>query len=422
MDAIAELKQLIEKDNKLTKELQEKFAGLSDDYVAKDEYKRLETAVAENATARSTAESKLAAMQTQVEELKRIAEEAATKAGRFSAGNGGDPDELVEHKDAFNHFLRNRNDYDAQKALKEAEQKAFQTTVPGDGGFAVPEVISREIQKKIADEAVMRNLVKVVQVGTSDYRELVNKGGAGFAWIGETGTRTTSATSSIYEVAPPMGTIYAYPEATEESLDDVFFDIEGLVIDDSVVAFSNGTDIAIISGDGTNKPLGLFGTAPVATADGARADKVLQYLPTGVAGDFSADGHADIINLIYAVKARYRARASFCMNSLSTAKVRILKDGNGRPLWHDNQIVGQPPTLEGYAVNAAESMPDFAADALPIMFGDYRSAYTLVERHLLRVTKDEITKPGYVRWHIRRRTGGAVTNDDAVKVLKASLT
>ena len=92
MDAIAELKQLIEKDNRLTKELQEKFAGLSDDYVAKDEYKKLETAVADNAAARSSAETKLSAMQTQVEELKTIAEEAATKAGGVAPAEKSGPE------------------------------------------------------------------------------------------------------------------------------------------------------------------------------------------------------------------------------------------------------------------------------------------------------------------------------------------
>lgn len=61
-----------------------------------------------------------------------------------------------------------------------------------------------------------------------------------------------------------------------------------------------------------------------------------------------------------------------------------------------------------------------AANSLPLAFGDFKEGYTLVKRHDLRLTKDEITKPGYKRWHMRRRVAGAPTNDDAIKFLKVA--
>ena len=43
---------------------------------------------------------------------------------------------------------------------------------PAAGGYAVPEEIAREIEKLERKFSPVRSLVKVVQVGSSDYKEL----------------------------------------------------------------------------------------------------------------------------------------------------------------------------------------------------------------------------------------------------------
>jgi len=415
---LKELEDLIKADGKLTHELQQKFEKLGEDYISKDEYKKLETAVADGAKARAAAEAEFKAG---IAAANKLAEEASLKAGRRGSADVNEPNaEDVAHKEAFITYLRKRDDHNAVQNLRDAEAKAVTVAVPGSGGFAVPTLISAMIDSKVPDESVMENLVDTVEVGSANYSILVDKGGMGFGWVGESDARAGTATPGIYPVDPVGGTLYAYPEASEESMGDIFFNVETWLLNSALTAFANGKDFAIIAGDGLKKPLGMLGTAPLVTADGARTDGIYQYLPTGAAGDFGADAHKNIIDLIYAPKAMYRANASFLMNSLTTAKVRVLKDGNGRPLWTDNQQAGQPPLLEGYAVNAVESMPDFAANAHPIAFGDYKRGYTLVNRHGLRVTKDEITKPGFVKWHIRKRLDGAPTNDDAIKFLKVA--
>lgn len=55
-------------------------------------------------------------------------------------------------------------------------------------------------------------------------------------------------------------------------------------------------------------------------------------------------------------------------------------------------------------------------------FGDFRRAYVLVDRVGLRITRDNVTKVGHIRFYVRRREGGIVLNNDAVKFLKCSAT
>ena len=67
-------------------------------------------------------------------------------------------------------------------------------------------------------------------------------------------------------------------------------------------------------------------------------------------------------------------------------------------------------------------MPDVAADAFPIMFGDVRRAYTIVDRVNLSILRDPFTQAtnGNVRFIARRRVGGQVVLAEAIRKLKVS--
>lgn len=416
MATLSEVKEAIEAQAKGTQTLRDEVKNLKDDAISKDAFSKLEAIVTDLDGKRAKVEEEYL---KELAETKALAEEASLKAGRRGGGSDDGPNEdQLAHKTAFVDFMRARGNPSMVDDMKEAEAKAIGSAAGTGGGVAVPTVIAQDIQTKTHDDSVMSGLVKVVQVGTSDYKELVDKGGMGFGWVGAGDTRTGTNKPDVYEVEPAMGTIYAYPEAQEEQLDDVFFDVENWLVDSGRTAFANGTDVAVIGGTGTKMPIGMLHTPPVADADGARADKIYQFLASASAATIGDP--EKLIELIYLVKSQYRMNGKFLMNSLTTSKVRTMTDANGRFLWADGLAVGQPATLLGYGVSAVEAMPDIAANSTPIAFGDFKKAYTLVERHDLRITRDEVTKPGFVKWHMRRRMGGAPTNDDSVKFLKCA--
>ena len=98
----------------------------------------------------------------------------------------------------------------------------------------------------------------------------------------------------------------------------------------------------------------------------------LGYVVSGAAAGLGT-GDA-LIDLVYALAAPYRAGASFVMNSRTAGAVRKLKDADGRHLWSDGFAAGEPARLLGYPVLIAEDMPDIAADAFPVAFGDFSRA------------------------------------------------
>jgi HK97 family phage major capsid protein len=106
------------------------------------------------------------------------------------------------------------------------------------------------------------------------------------------------------------------------------------------------------------------------------------------------------------------------MNSNTTAEVRKLKDTTGQYLWQPGLQLGQPDRLLGYGTSTWEQMSDMTANQFPIAFGNWSRAYVLANRVGLRVTRDNVTNPGFVRFYVRRREGGILLNNDALKVIK----
>jgi HK97 family phage major capsid protein len=143
------------------------------------------------------------------------------------------------------------------------------------------------------------------------------------------------------------------------------------------------------------------------------------YVATGTAGDFDPTNASDaIVDLVYALGARYRANASFVMNSKTAGAVRKMKDADGRFLWSDGLSQGQPARLMGYPVLIAEDMPDIATDAMAIAFGDFGAGYTIAERPDLRVLRDPFSAKPHVLFYATKRVGGDVTDFAAIKLMK----
>lgn len=318
-----------------------------------------------------------------------------------------------EHKTAFMQFVRKGID----TGLGELQAKALQIGVESDGGYAVPEELDRSIIELLRDTSPMRQVCNQITVGTPDYKRLVNLGGTGSGWVGETSERPATNTPTLGQISAFMGEIYANPQATQTSLDDLFFNAEGWLNDEVAREFSEKEGNAFLLGDGINKPKGLLAYTLDVKNDAERAFGVLQKLNTGTAGEITGD---NLIDLIHALKAGYRANGTWMMGNLTVAYMRKLKDSEGNYLWRPGLEAGAPSVLLGYGITENEDMPDVAADANAIAFGDFKRAYTIVDRIGTRVLRDPYTNKPYVGFYTTKRVGGMLVDSQAVKVLTLS--
>ena len=97
----------------------------------------------------------------------------------------------------------------------------------------------------------------------------------------------------------------------------------------------------------------------------------------------------------------------------------LSRHGEGRYIWQEPLSQGNPATILGRPVLELPDMPDVAAGAIPVVFGDFGSGYRIFDRVNLSVLRDPYSQQvhGLVRFHARRRVGGGVTKTEAFKFL-----
>lgn len=317
----------------------------------------------------------------------------------------------VEHKEAFGNFMRKGN----EDGLLALEQKALSVGPNADGGFAVPTELDSNIIKLLRDDTPMRQVCHTMTIGGSDYKKLVNLGGAGSGWVGEDAARPATGKPTLAQIAPFMGEIYANPQATQQMLDDAFFNVEAWLAEEVQTEFSEKENTAFTAGDGILKPKGFLAYNTHLDGDKTRAFGVLQHRETLSVGSVGAD---DIVKLIFALKKGYRNGAAFMGSTDLLSELMVLKDGNGQYLWRAGLEIGESSTLRGYKYEENDDMPDVAAGAVPLSFGNFKRGYTIVDRMGTRILRDPYTNKPFVGFYTTKRVGGFVTDSQAIKLLK----
>jgi HK97 family phage major capsid protein len=394
--------------------LRQEVAGWLENHVKKEPFNAADHGAYEHAMARlDFIDGKISIHDTAI----------ASRGTADNASAFGDP-----HVDTFNNWLRAPHSAAAQAALTQAEQDGRGFRAEGNsltgaaGGFAIPEPVADIIRARILQISPMRRLATNYQVTSTGTKFLVNRNNAASAWVGETDTRAGTAEPTLDNRAPTYGTVYGLVEATEELLLDSAVNVGDWFANAVIQQIAQAEGAAFVSGNGTNRPTGfLAGPTPVTTGDATRASGTLQYVPGGNA---SALNSIDpLMDLFFATKAEHRANGSWLMSSATAAVVSKLKDSTGLPIWQQSLAADTPSTLLGRPVFYDENMPSVAANAFPIAFGNFAAGYLITDSGGLRVTVDDnITKPGYVRWYIRRRVGGVIYDSEAIKLLRVSTT
>jgi HK97 family phage major capsid protein len=322
------------------------------------------------------------------------------------------------HQKAFNAYLRSGDD-DGLRGLT-LEGKAMSTAVAADGGYLVDPQTSERIQSLLLSTSSLRSIANVVQVEATSFDVIVDRSEVGSGWATEAAATTETATPVIERISIKLHELAAMPKASQRLLDDSAFDVEGWLAEKIATRFTRAEASAFVNGDGVDKPKGIL--LPTKVADASWTWGNIGYVPSGAASDFAATDPADcIVNLVYALGADYRANGAFMMNSKTVGAVRKMKDADGRFLWSDGLAAGEPSRLMGYPVVVSEDMPDVAANAYPIAFGDFRAAYTIAERPDLRILRDPFSAKPNVLFYANKRVGGDITDYAAIKLLKVAV-
>lgn len=349
-----------------------------------------------------------------VDETRQRLDELAVKAQRPALGRSDAPAGATrEHKAAWEGYMRKG----AEADLRGLELKALSRQSDPDGGYLVPAETESEIGRVLSQASPIRAIADVRQVSASTLKKPIATTGTLAGWVGETEARPETAAPVLSELEFPTMELYAMPAATQALLDDSAVDIEQWLAAEVQIAFAEQEGSAFVSGDGVRKPRGFLSVDTV--DDSAWSWGRLGTLPTGADGAFAAVNPEDaLVDLVYALKAGYRANAHWVMNRSTQAEIRKFKDADGNYLWQPGLAAGQAATLLNFPITEAEDMPDIASGATAIAFGDFRRGYLVVDRLGVRTLRDPYTRKPYVLFYTTKRVGGGVQNFEAIKLLK----
>lgn len=362
---------------------------------------------------------KIADEATALVELKQSVESLQVALSRPGAINGersADRPEQKAYNEAFEKYFRKGFEIPEDVTKAAMDKKYLSVISEPDGGFLVPAPVATRIIGRIFETSPLRGLATVETISTDSYAVLVDDDEFDANSAGEIESRSETDTARLRKGVIYAHEIYAEPKATQQLLDDAAISVESWLSAKVADRIARKENTYFISGDGVSQPRGILTYAAAADADTYQYGAIGQ-VASGTSATFDAD---DLIDLQFALKESYQASAVWLMKRGTLKHVMKLKDGEGQYLLHDTKSnnVGERFAILGNGVRLADDMPAMAANSLSVAYGDFRQAYTIVDRIGIRVLRDPYTAKPFVKFYTTKRTGGDVVNFDAYKLLK----
>ncbi|OAN76764.1 capsid protein [Sulfitobacter sp. EhC04] len=301
-----------------------------------------------------------------------------------------------------------------QKALSDVieEYKALNIGTNTEGGYLAPVDMVRDIIKAVTEISPVRSLARVRQTGMKSVEIPKRTGQFAAQWVAEQGTKaeTEGLTWGIEEITTHE--MFALIDITNQMLEDTVFNIPAEIEEESAEQFALAEGAAFVNGTGVGKPQGFMQHADVGFTNSGSATTIADV-----------DGQADgLLQMKYSLKTAYARNATFVMNRTTMGQVRRLKDGDKNYIWMPGLALGRPNTIDGDPYVEMPDMQNAGAGTFPIAYGDFRRAYTWVDRLAMEMLRDPYTQAtsGKIRYIMRKRVAGKVTLAEAIKKLKCA--
>lgn len=251
--------------------------------------------------------------------------------------------------------------------------KAYQADNPAGGGFLVtPMTFANGLLSLMKDLVFMRGLATTFSINNAESLgvQAIDTDPNDADWTTEIATVTedTAMEFGRRELKPnPVRKLVKLSNKLIRTAPNV----EQVVQDRLAYKFAVTEEKAFLTGDGANKPLGVFTASPLG-------------IPTSrdvAAANASSIVADDFLNVVFALKAQYRANSRWLLHRDIVKIARKLKDSQNNYIWATGLGPGQglqgtPDTLCGRPVLESEYAPSTVTTGLYTgILGDFRYYY-----------------------------------------------
>lgn len=337
------------------------------------------------------------------------------KVNRSLLGLGGGvadapPAKVLERK-AFDTYLRR-----GEEKMTADETKVLTRGTAAAGGYLAPEQFVQEIIKYELIFSPVRELATVVNSTGYEIRtpKLTGLPPAAVR-VAETAARSESTNPVYALVAVQAPEFYAEHRVSQQQIEDSAFNMEAELTEFMAWQFATAEGAEWVTGTGTPDQMRGITTAGAG----------LTSINTGVAAALPAAtaGGDKLIEVMYALPTPYARNARWICNRAILGKIRTFKDSQGRWVWEPSLAAGQPATILGAPYTEVPDMPNEAAGADVLGYGDWKRVYRIVDRIDVQIARDPYTLAanGQVKFSARKRVGGEVVLPAAARLLTCAL-
>lgn len=347
------------------------------------------------------AEKRLNEVSSDIERFQRAAKLEKVDRGQIvdTRSDGGEVEtpeaqsekRAKEYEQAFSQYLRfgmepldieQRQLLLAHDVNRNPELRAQGVATNTAGGYLVPPGYRRVMQEVMKAYGGLMNYANVI---TTD-------SGQPLQWptVDETGNigAILAENTQISQAAVTWGTrtlgAYVYTSnlvlVSLQLLQDSAFDLDQWLPTQLGRRIGRAQAAHFITGTGSGQPTGITTNVTVGK--------------TGATGQTLTITYDDLIDLEHSVDPAYRVparygygdvqgmdadnqSAMYVLNDSSLKVIRKLKDTQGRPLWVPVPAPGFPATINGWPYVIDQGMPNMAANAKSILFGDIKAGYII---------------------------------------------
>lgn len=305
-------------------------------------------------------------------------------------------------KESFGEFLVKARSNDPE--LKAFTRKNLVEGTGDLGGYLVPEVFSNEVLRVQLEETVVRRsgarvlplnspILKVPALNMSSNASGSLFGGVNAYWSGEA-LEQLESNPRFKQITLEAKKLIGYVESSEELVDDAIISMGSLLSDSFAQAIAFEEDVAFLTGNGVNKPLGVT-QAPATVTVGRVGTGSVQT--------------SDLINML----ARFYRRGGnpvFIVNQTVLPDLYKLKDEASNyiliPTFSGGASSPLPGTIYGVPIVVTEKVPARGAIG-DVILADMRY-YLIGDRQRLTIMESDHVKFkfGEKVWRFTQRVDG----------------
>lgn len=409
-----EIQALIEKRGALAKQMQDLLKEVNGDVSkwdaeARNKYNKIEEEY-DNVSESQKVVERQAARESELRSITTTKPVELPPATPGAAVESRAKEEAEARKlEAFQRYLLR-----GASALNETEYRALAADQDIYGGFLVPPVQTvKSLLKKVDDLVFIRKLATVEQVSqaASLGQPTLVADPSDATWTAEIATGSEDSTMSFGGRELHPHPLAKRIKISAKLLRVASMNVESIVMDRMAYKFAIVEENAFLTGDGNNKPLGVFtaSTKGISTSRDVSTDNTT----TAITAD-------NLINVKYSLKAGYLPGCVWLFHRDAIKMIRKLKDSQGQYVWQPGLQQGQPDRILDHPFYMSEYVPNTFTTGLYVgLFGNFRY-YMIAEALNMQVQRltelyAEQNQIGYIA---RRELDGLPMLEDAFTRIK----